>query len=211
MSHLRLPGDDEPRRDDTSDAAPADKEAPQVADRSVRWWAKDLGASPVYAVGIAVGAVVAVFVAVYVTTPRKPAPPPQPFVAQAPPAPPGAAGDPSPVSPVEPGMECAISKPRRSSGLFSGFGGQPALQFDYAFPGGRSRGGHVVVIVVTEPGGEPATTGVSALTDDTGTMSVAPLDIGNGFPRGTTVYLGDPTGAGPAGLPKRVSNMLTLE
>ena len=92
-----------------------------------------------------------------------------------------------PVRAVEPGMECAISNLRKSQFPFSGFGGEPALMFDYEFPRGQQRlGPSLLVAVVTEPGGKIATATLSPLLEDSGTMSIATI-IGLGaFPRGTT-------------------------
>ena len=61
----------------------------------------------------------------------------------------------------------------------------------------RAPGARLVVAVVTEPGGKPATATMSSLMDDNGTVSIAPLGGVGGFPRGTTVYFGDQTDAGP--------------
>jgi hypothetical protein len=220
MSRRYSPGADAPRRDDDDfDAVPpgqaSDDEDPEVADRPVRWWARDLGATPVIAVGLALGAVVVVIVVIVGLKPREPAPPQQNLVIQPPPQIPppfGPAGAPRAVGAVEPGNECAISNLRKSQFPFSGFGGQPALMFDYEFPRGQPGfGPRLLVAVVTEPGGRPATATLSPLTDDTGTVSVAPLGGPGAFPRGTTVYVGDQINAGLDGLPKRVSNILMLE
>ena len=83
--------------------------------------------------------------------------------------------------------------------------------FNYQFTQGQQRlGPHLVVAVVTEPGGKPATAAMSPLMDDSGTVAIAPLGLG-AFPRGTTVYLGDNINVGPDGLPLRLSNILTVE
>ena len=180
-----------------------------AADRPVRWWARDLKATPAIAVGVAVGAAAAVIGVVFAVAPRNAAPPQPHPVLYVPPPPVGPAAD--PVA-LEPGTECAISNPR-SSPLFGGFRGQPALVFDYVFPGGPPRSpGPLLVAVITAPGAAPATTTfLSSLIDASGTVSVAPLGLGDAFPRGTTVYLADQTRFGPDDLPKRVSNILTLE
>lgn len=84
--------------------------------------------------------------------------------------------------------------------------------FDYEFPRGQQRLGVLLfVAVVTEPGGKPVTASMSPLMEENGTVSIAPLGGFGAFPRGTTVYLGDHINDGPDGLPKRVSNILTLE
>jgi len=220
MSRHYSPGDDPPRQDDDDfDAEPpghaSSYEDPDFADQPVRWWSRDLGATPVIAVGLAIGTLVVVIVAVVALKPREPAPPPPNLVMQPPPqipAPFGPAGAPRAVGVVEPGNECAISNLRTSRDPLSGFGGLPALMFDYEFPRGpQGLGPRLLVAVVTEPGGRPATATLSPLTDDTGTVSIAPLGLPGAFPRGTTVYLGDQLGAGLDGRPKRVSNILTLE
>jgi hypothetical protein len=200
MSRRDRPGDDAPHQDDDD----FDHEDPEAADRPVRWWNKDVGTPPVVAVGLAISTVVVVMVVVFGVAPRQAAPPEQNLVFQPPPQMP-------PPPPGDPGSECTISNLRKSQGLFSGFGGQPALMLDYVFPGGQDRlGPRLLVAVVTAPGGPPATANLSPFMDDRGTVTLAPLDLG-GFPGGTTVYFGDRIGAGPDGLPKRVSNILTLE
>jgi len=207
-----LPGDDAPHPDDDGfDKAPTDGESndevADVADRRPRWWSNDLGATPVIAVGLAIATVVVVIALVFALTLRESAPPEQNTVVQ--PAI-GPAGAPKAVGAVDPGT-CTISNLRTAHVPLSGFGGQPSLMFNYQFAQGQQRlGPRVLVAVVTEPGEKPATTTLSPLMDDSGTVAIAPLGLG-AFPRGTTVYLGDQINAGPDGLPRRVSNILTLE
>ena len=214
MSRRYLPGDDAPRQDDNEVDAEqtghaSDNEDTEVAHQPVRWSAKELGATPVIAVGLAIGVVVVLVVVAVMS--RRSTPPQQNLVAQIPPYP-GPAADPNANGAIEPGTEWAISNLRKSHVPFSGFGGQPALMFDYKFHRSQQRfGGSLLVAVVTAPGRESATATLSPLMDDNGTVSIAPLGGLGAFPRGTTVYLGDQINAGPDGSPKRVSNVLTLE
>ena len=219
MSRRHLPGDDAPHQDDDDFASvshdnESDNEDSYVVDRPAGWWNRDMGATPVIAVGLAIVTVLVVIGLVFVLMPREPVPPQQDVVIQAPsqvevpflgPAAPGAA------LVLEPGMECAISNLRKSHVPISGFGGQAALMFEYQFPRGKERVvPRLLVAVVTEPGGKPASATLSPL-DDSGTVSIAPIGGAGAFPRGTTLYLGDQLDEGPRGLPKRVSNILTLE
>jgi hypothetical protein len=151
-----------------------------------------------------------VLVAVFALNPSTPAP--QPMVVNPGPPPVGPVGPPGGKAALEPGTECTISNLRTSNALLTGFGGQPALAFDYVFPGGQGRTGpHILVAVVTVPRRRPVAATVTPLLDDRGTVSLAPVIGFATFPPGTTVYLGDQIDAGPDELPRRVSNVLMLE
>jgi hypothetical protein len=196
----------DPTRDEDSDRPPSGF---WDAGRDRRpWWKRDLGNSPLVAVGMAIGTLVVVLVAVFALNRPAAAPP---NVGVAPPAAPVPAGPVAGGGPVEAGAACTISNLRKSNGLVGGFGGLPGLTFDYAFAPGRPRP-VAPVAVVTAPGQRPATANlVGAAFEDRGTVSLAPLDAFAEFPRGTTVYLGSLIDTDADGVPKRLSNVLKLE
>jgi hypothetical protein len=207
MFRRYFPGDDVPRRfngDDFDDPSPRNPNLDEFDDGvdRTRWWNKQLGATPYIAVGLGIGVVVAVVAIVVARSPQGVAPAQQNLVIQ----PPLAVGP--PVAVLEPGAECAISNLRANNT----FGGLPGLTFDYDFPRGQLHlAPCVLVAVVIGPGKEPATALLSPLTSDKGTVTIATIVGLVDLPRGSTVYIGNQIEDGPDGLPKRISNILTLE
>lgn len=209
MSRRYLPNDDAPRRGDCNEfdvASPARSSHDEINNDVARprpWWNRELGATPVIAVGLGIAVVVVIVVVVIALAPREAAQRQQNVVNAPPPVfLPSAAA-------LEPGTVCTISNLRLTN---HSFGGQPSLTFDYDFPGGQDRRGpQLLVAVVTGPGNQRAIATLTPLMFDKGAVTVATLEAFAAFPRGTTLYVGTQIEDGPDGLPKRVSNILVLE
>lgn len=84
MSRRNLSGDDAPGPDNDYFVAgppghPSDEDGPEVVDKPARWWTKELGSTPVVAVGLAIGTVV-VIVVILAISHRESVPPQQNFI-----------------------------------------------------------------------------------------------------------------------------------
>jgi hypothetical protein len=129
---------------------------------------------------------------------------PQPQVNQPVFVPPGV---PAAVIPPEVALECTLSNLRLEN---NGFGGRNGLVFDYEFPGGRPFGGEQFVAVVTEPGKQPTTARLIGFLGAKDTIRLDQFGGFGNFARGTQVYLGKGFSGPGTPLPKRISNVLTL-